>query len=52
MIMKIQYALKISLIALVAAILSSCASTGSDSGPHYFPASNGKGGIVLAPQWR
>lgn len=52
MTMKAKNLLKITITVLVAAVLSSCASTGSDSGPHYFPASNGKGGIVLAPEWR
>ncbi len=50
--MKTKNWIKISMTALVAAFISSCASNGPDAGPHYFPASNGKGGIVLAPEWR
>lgn len=44
--------IKIAMAALVMAILSSCASMGSDSGPRYVPSLNGKGGVILKPQWR
>ena len=46
--MKTKNMIKITMAALVAAVLSNCASTGSNSGPHYVPSPNGKGGVVLA----
>lgn len=51
MTMKTRNLTRILMAVLVVATLNCCASTGSDSGPHYVPHPNGKGGVVLAPQW-
>ncbi len=50
--MKTENLINALMAALVAAALSSCASTGSDSGPRFVRDLNGKGGVVLATQWR
>jgi len=51
MTMKVKDLIRITMAAIAAAVLGSCASTGSGSGPRYVPHPNGKGGVILAPRW-